>query len=186
MFFLRIGMHLANGSPVYRTGHVQIGLWFTTWHSALSPHTPGQGSIHFWLTQAWLSEHSVLVTHSGLQAGGLPRKPGTQEQTAWPLISRHWLLAPHGDGVQGFLGTWTAIRFLSWDISVISSTSWRQHWFHNVMGCFRITGTRSYWGGSHFLLTLLWSYLLNHSVYLVHTWYLYFTIFTLKETSYSN
>jgi hypothetical protein len=28
-------------------------------------------------------------------------KPGTHEHTACPLISRHWLLGPHGDGLQG-------------------------------------------------------------------------------------
>jgi hypothetical protein len=99
---LRIGRHLMNGSPEYLGGQLQIGLWLTTWHLALMPQVPGHGSIHFWLTQAWFNEHSELVTHSGLQVGGLPMKPGTQEQTAWPLISLHWLLGPQGEGLHGF------------------------------------------------------------------------------------
>lgn len=45
------------------------------------------------------------MTHSGRQDGGLPRKPGTHEHTACPLICLHWLLGPHGEGLQGFFGT---------------------------------------------------------------------------------
>lgn len=30
---------------------------------------------------------------------------GRQEQTAWPLISRHWLFGPQGEGTQGFPGS---------------------------------------------------------------------------------
>lgn len=37
--------------------------------------------------------------------GGLPIKPGTQEQTACPFASLHWLFGPQGDGLQElFLG----------------------------------------------------------------------------------
>lgn len=57
--------------------------------------------MHFWFAQAWFKGHSELVIHSGLHVGGLPMKPGTQEQTAWLLISLHWLFGPHGDGLQG-------------------------------------------------------------------------------------
>lgn len=102
---LQIGRHLENGSPVKPGLQLHIGLWFTTWHKAFNPQVPGHGSIHFWLTQALFIEHSVEITHSGLQIGGLPMKPGTQEQTAWPLISLHWLLGPQGEGLHGFCGS---------------------------------------------------------------------------------
>lgn len=59
--------------------------------------------MHFWFKQARSNGHSELLTHSGLQVGGLPINPGTQEQTAWPFIALHWLLGPQGDGLQGFL-----------------------------------------------------------------------------------
>ena len=53
-----------------------------TWHLAPTPHVPGQGSWHFWFEQASLRLQSELTTHSGLQDGGLPMNPITQEQTA--------------------------------------------------------------------------------------------------------
>jgi len=95
--------HLTNGSPLYLGGQLQIGLWFLTWQFAFMPHVPGQGSLHFWLLQASFWGHSALVTHSGLQEGGDPIYPGTHEQTAWPLICRHWELDPHGEGWHGFV-----------------------------------------------------------------------------------
>lgn len=70
------------GSPVYLAKQLQIGLWLTTWQVAPIPQVPGQGSIHFWLRQARFKGHSELWTHSGLQVGGLPMKPGMQEHTA--------------------------------------------------------------------------------------------------------
>lgn len=100
---LRIKRHLMNGLPVCFEGQLHTGLCFTTWQSARTPQVPGQGSMHFWLTQAFCNEHSKLVTHSGLHAGGLPKNPGMQEQTACPFISLHWLLEPHGDGLQGLI-----------------------------------------------------------------------------------
>ena len=90
---------------MYPTGHWQMGLWLTTWHLALEPHTPGQGSTHFWLMQAVVKLHSELMIHSGLQFGGLPEKLGWQEQTQAPFISLFWLLGPQGSGSQGFSGT---------------------------------------------------------------------------------
>lgn len=96
--------HLMKGSPVYLSGQLHMGLWLTTWQRALMPQVPGQGSIHFWLTQAWFWAQSELVTHSGRQLGGLPKYPGTQEQTAWPLTTRHALLGPQGLGLQGLVG----------------------------------------------------------------------------------
>ena len=43
--------------------------------------------------------------HSGLQVGGAPRNPDTQEQTGCSLICRQTLFGPHGVGEQGFLFT---------------------------------------------------------------------------------
>lgn len=100
---LRIGKHLVNGSPVYLGGQLHIGLWLTTWHLAFNPQVPGQGSMHFWLTQAWFNGQSELTTHSGLHDGGVPIKLGTQVQTAWPFTALHWLFGPHGDGLHGFI-----------------------------------------------------------------------------------
>lgn len=99
--YLRIGWHLVKGSPVKPDIQLQIGLWLITWHLALTPQVPGQGSRHLWLEQAWFRLQSVLTTHSGLQAGGDPIYPGTQEHTACPLTSRHWLNGPQGDGLHG-------------------------------------------------------------------------------------
>lgn len=97
-------MHWTNGSPVKRGGQLQIGLWLTTWHRASIPQVPGQGSWHFCEIQAWFWGHSELPTHSGLHDGGLPKKLGWQEHTAWPLVTLHTLFGPHGDGSQGFCG----------------------------------------------------------------------------------
>lgn len=81
----------------------QIGLWLFTWHTAFSPQAPGQGSTHFWLTHALFKGHSELTTHSGRQAGGDPTNVATQEHTAWPFTSLHWLFGPQGEGTHGFL-----------------------------------------------------------------------------------
>jgi hypothetical protein len=100
--FLPSFMHWTNGSPVKRDGQLQMGLWLTTWHRASIPQVPGQGSWHFCEMQAWFWGHSELTTHSGLHDGGLPKKFGWQEHTAWPLVMRHTLFGPHGDGSHGF------------------------------------------------------------------------------------
>lgn len=96
---------MENGSPVYPDLQVQIGLWFTTIHCALSPHVPGHGSMHFWLEQAMFNLQSVLTAHSGRQFGGFPIKPRIQTQTACPLTSLHWLLGPHGEGWHKLIGS---------------------------------------------------------------------------------
>lgn len=101
-FYSRSLKHRENGSPEYETGHVQIGLWLTTLHSALTPQEPTHGSTQRWLLHAWLSGHSALMVHSGLHAGGAPMLLGAHEQAAWPLISLHWLFGPHGEGWHGF------------------------------------------------------------------------------------
>lgn len=111
---LLMGVHLKNGSPVCFDGQLHIGLWLTTWHIAPIPHVPGQGLIHFWLTHAWVSEHSALDTHSGLHVGGLPINPCIQEQTAWLFTTRHWLLGPQGDNWQGLVRTGSAKTFAFW------------------------------------------------------------------------
>lgn len=103
-----------NGSPVNLASQLHIGLWFITWHLAFSPQVPGQGSAHFWFIQARFWGHSLLILHSGWQFGGFPEYSGRQEQTAWLLISLHWLLGPQGLGWQGFVGSgitsWNNIR----------------------------------------------------------------------------
>lgn len=60
------------GSPVYDRGHLQIGEWLITEHSADAPQVPGQGSIQRRFEHALFNWHSELTTHSGLQTGGLP------------------------------------------------------------------------------------------------------------------
>lgn len=54
------GWQRTNGSPVRSLGQLQIGLCWTTRHTAFSPQTPRQGSLHFWLIQANDWEHSAL------------------------------------------------------------------------------------------------------------------------------
>ena len=61
-----------NGSPIYPVGQLQIGLWFTTSHLALIPHTPTQGLTHRWFIHARDCWQSELLTHSGRQLGGAP------------------------------------------------------------------------------------------------------------------
>lgn len=100
-FSLRIGSHLAKGSPECLGRQLQMGLWPTTWHCVLRPQVPRQGSMHFWLLQARFRGQSELSTHSGLQDGGVPKYPWTQLHTAWPFTTRHWLLGPQGEGLQG-------------------------------------------------------------------------------------
>lgn len=85
---------------------------------------PGQGSTHFWLTQALSKAHSELIRHSGRQAGGVPMNPITQEQTACLFTSRQILFGPHGDGLHGSTGVGVAkiitvfTRFVQRNISV--------------------------------------------------------------------
>lgn len=105
-----------NGSPLKLVGQLQIGLWFTTWQIALIPQVPTQGFLHFWLIHASFGLQSVLVIHSGLHVGGLPKKPGRQVQTAWPLISRHWLFGPQGVGLQGLVITGSIYKKRYWKI----------------------------------------------------------------------
>ena len=67
-----LGKQLVNGSPVYPSGQVHTGVWLMTVHWAPAPQDPGHGSTHFSRIHALLLAHSELITHSGLQLGGLP------------------------------------------------------------------------------------------------------------------
>lgn len=97
-------MHWLNGFPVNPEEQTHWGVWLTTWHSALIPHIPGQGSLHFWLMHAkWLA-HSLLLTHSGLQLGGTPMYSGKHEQEGLSPDALHWEYGPHGVGWHGFAG----------------------------------------------------------------------------------
>jgi len=84
---------------------VQIGLWLIVWQLAFWPHIPGHGSLHFCPIQALSRLHSVLITHSGRQLGGLPIYSGRHEHIAWPFFSLHWLFGPQGDGLHGLVGS---------------------------------------------------------------------------------
>lgn len=49
--------------------------------------------------------HSLLLMHSGLQYGGEPINSGRQlHEGEFPDIW-HWVLGPHGDGWQTFIGS---------------------------------------------------------------------------------
>lgn len=83
-------------------------MWLLTRHSAFMPQVPGHGSLHLLLTHALSLGQSEFITHSGLQpAYGSPKYSGKQVQDPAPLRSLQTALAPHGDGLHGFLGTST-------------------------------------------------------------------------------
>lgn len=54
--------------------------------------------------QAKLNGHSLLVTHSGLQLGGIPLKSGKQEHEGDSPITLHAELGPQGEGSHGLTG----------------------------------------------------------------------------------
>ena len=93
-------------SPVYPGLQVQMGLWFLTEHWAFLPQVPGQGSRHFFWTQAkWLG-HSVLIRHSGLQPTyGSPMWSLIHLQAPALSLAEHSALAPQGEGLQGSTGS---------------------------------------------------------------------------------
>lgn len=104
-FLLGWGLHWTNGFPVKPLAQLHIGVWLIVLHSVFLPHDPGQGSWHFWLMQACWTGHSELLTHSGLQFGGIPINSDRQEQEGVLLITWHTAFGPQGDGWQGFTGT---------------------------------------------------------------------------------
>jgi hypothetical protein len=61
-------LQFTKGFPVYPCGQLHIDIWFTTTHCAFCPQVPGHGSVHLFLMHALFLGHSVLRTHSGLQA----------------------------------------------------------------------------------------------------------------------
>ena len=76
--------------------------WFITKHDAWSPQTPGQGSLHLFLTQAKWFAHSWLMEHSGLHSiYGSPSRPGIHVHAAALLLSLQTALIPQGLGLQG-------------------------------------------------------------------------------------
>ena len=85
-------------------------MWLTTRHSALWPHVPGHGSLHFWLMHASWGAHSEFDTHSGRQFGGAPVKPAMQEHEGWSPATLHSALGPQGDGRQGSEGVGSASK----------------------------------------------------------------------------
>lgn len=118
-----IGLHCENGSPVYPSWHIHIGEWLTTLHSVFVPQLPTHGSAHFWLRQAKLWSHSLLLMHSGLQFGGVPRYPGKQAQTGPSPLIPHVECEPQGEGSHGSTcttactknSTWLIIKFdMTW------------------------------------------------------------------------
>ena len=94
------------GSPWYSLLQTQIGMWFRTWHEALMPHRPGQGSTHFWFLQASSEGQSLLKIHSGLQFGGEPIIPDWQVQShRSPFLLGGLAYGPQGSGLQGSSST---------------------------------------------------------------------------------
>ena len=103
--YLRSGLslHSVKGSPTYPTVHMQIGTWLTTRQIALTPHVPGQGSVHLLFWHALFEGQSELTKHSGRQATyGSPKYSGIHWQAAalwfWSMQSA-W--DPQGEGLQG-------------------------------------------------------------------------------------
>lgn len=72
-------------------------------HSALAPHDPGQGSLHFLLTHAISVGHSEFDIHSGWQFGGLPKYSSRQAHDDVLPTSLQIELGPQGDGIHGFM-----------------------------------------------------------------------------------
>lgn len=52
---------------------------------------------------ALLLGHSLLMIHSGLQLGGLPKNPEGQEHTGELSLFLHIELGPQGEGSQWFV-----------------------------------------------------------------------------------
>ena len=97
-------LQLKKGAPVsFRAWANRVVVY--NFHSALAPQVPGQGSRHRWWTQAFVSWHSELRRHLGLQLGGTPKKPGNQVQTGRVPWALHSLFGPHGSGLQGSCGS---------------------------------------------------------------------------------
>lgn len=103
-FLLCIREQYRIGFPVCPSGQEHWAWWRATWHRALTPHCPTQGSLHFWPIQArWLGQ-SLFAKHSGRQLGSDPRKVGRHEQTGvFFADTAHRLFGPQGVGLHGFV-----------------------------------------------------------------------------------
>lgn len=82
----------------------QTGEWSTTRQSEFGPQVPGQGSMHFWLTQPRLAGQSEAEMHSGRQLGAIPIMPVRQEHWGELCTGSHRALGPQGCDWQGFSG----------------------------------------------------------------------------------
>uniref|UniRef100_A0A1A9ZCR5 Uncharacterized protein n=1 Tax=Glossina pallidipes TaxID=7398 RepID=A0A1A9ZCR5_GLOPL len=82
--------------------------------SEKNPHEPTQGSSHFCRIQALVEGHSGLMVHSGLQLGGVPMNECAQEQAGLSPTTLHSELGPHGEGIQGSIGSIGSVLLVSW------------------------------------------------------------------------
>lgn len=64
--------------------------------------------------------HSALITHSGLQFGGLPIYVDMQEQDGVFPCATHWECGPHGEGMQGFAIT----SWVGWSKRIVNYKIW--------------------------------------------------------------
>lgn len=103
---ISLKMHCTAASPINPSGHIQIGVWLTTRHSAFFPQASVHGFWHFLLIHAIWGAHSLLAIHSGRQFGGAPMKSGIHWHDGISLMPLVWHIAlgPQGDGWQGFFG----------------------------------------------------------------------------------
>lgn len=115
LIILRIGIrwHDRRGFPVCSGMHVHIGMWLLTTHSEFIPQVPGHGSRHLLFTQALCFGQSEFITHSGLHSTyGSPKYSAMHEHDPAPFNSLQIALIPHGDGLQGCLGSSTMIAVI--------------------------------------------------------------------------
>lgn len=139
--------HAVNGSPLYPTEQMHIGIWLNTRHSALAPHKPGHGSLHLLRMHAKWLEHSELLAHSGRQLGGVPINSAKQEHEGVSLISLHSEFGPHGDGWQGFMGAcWGGCSTTKQHCLYISFLEIEQNFVYLLIGWHRLNGSPVYLG----------------------------------------
>lgn len=151
LFLHCLKMHIVKGSPVYPSRHVHIGVWLTTWHSALLPQDPMQGSWHILFMHAWWVEHSALFMHSGLQFGGLLTKPGKHAHDCCPLIDWYKALGPQThDGQGGSTSRSYADKF-----------SKKKCYLELILSCFIIEANNQIQILHHFAFNFIWSYSLK-------------------------
>uniref|UniRef100_A0A1B0C315 Uncharacterized protein n=1 Tax=Glossina palpalis gambiensis TaxID=67801 RepID=A0A1B0C315_9MUSC len=96
-----------------RSVHCELGPQGEGWQAilALKPQEPGHGSLHCSFIHAVLLGHSALMVHSGRQFGGIPTYCNKQLQEASSFTILHCEYGPHGEGMHGFLGFGSSLRF---------------------------------------------------------------------------